>query len=94
MSDKAALHILEMMSAMGHEQLMFCCDEASGYRGVIAIHSTKLGPAVGGTRFWNYASEDEARRVEIVPRDDLQMRGRRGASWWREVDHHRRQQDS
>jgi leucine dehydrogenase len=33
---------------------------ASGYRGIIAIHDTTLGPALGGTRFWNYASEAEA----------------------------------
>src|SRR5438552_1425367 len=35
-------------------------DEASGYRGIIAVHSTALGPAVGGTRLWPYASEPEA----------------------------------
>jgi leucine dehydrogenase len=45
---------------MGHEQLVFCRDEAAGYQGIIAIHSTALGPAVGGTRFWNYSSEEEA----------------------------------
>lgn len=45
---------------MGHEQLMLCQDTASGYRGIIAVHSTVLGPALGGTRFWNYASDEEA----------------------------------
>lgn len=45
---------------MGHEQVVFNSDPASGYRGIIAVHSTVLGPAVGGTRFWNYASEEEA----------------------------------
>lgn len=54
------MQILETMSAMGHEQVMFCQDPVSGYRGIIAIHSTKLGPAVGGTRFWNYATEEDA----------------------------------
>lgn len=49
-----------MMSEMGHEQVVFCRDDASGYRGIIAVHSTALGPAVGGTRFWHYASEDDA----------------------------------
>ena len=49
-----------MMSDMGHEQVVFNSDPASGYRGIIAVHSTVLGPAVGGTRFWNYASEEEA----------------------------------
>jgi leucine dehydrogenase len=52
--------IFEMMAEMGHEQVLFCNDVTSGYRCVIAIHSTRLGPAVGGTRFWNYASEDDA----------------------------------
>jgi leucine dehydrogenase len=44
----------------GHEQVSIATDPAAGYRGVIAIHSTALGPAVGGTRFWNYASDAEA----------------------------------
>ncbi|MBA3240700.1 MAG: Glu/Leu/Phe/Val dehydrogenase [Acidobacteria bacterium] len=43
-----------------HERLLLGSDPSVGYRGVIAIHSTALGPAVGGTRFWNYASEAEA----------------------------------
>jgi leucine dehydrogenase len=45
---------------MGHEQLVLCQDSASGYRGIIAVHSTVLGPALGGTRFWNYATDEEA----------------------------------
>jgi valine dehydrogenase (NAD+) len=44
----------------GHEQVVFCQDRASGLRAVIAIYSTALGPAVGGTRFYPYASEDDA----------------------------------
>ncbi|WP_279485166.1 Glu/Leu/Phe/Val dehydrogenase dimerization domain-containing protein [Actinomadura sp. GC306] len=44
----------------GHEQVVFCQDEASGLRAIIAIHSTALGPSLGGTRFFPYASEDEA----------------------------------
>ncbi len=60
MSENTKARIFEIMAEMGHEQVVFCHDAASGYRGVIAIHSTKLGPAVGGTRFWNYASEEEA----------------------------------
>ena len=39
---------------------MACYDKSSGYRGIIAIHDTTLGPALGGTRFWNYESENEA----------------------------------
>src|SRR5881227_2965662 len=45
---------------MGHEQLVVCNDTSAGYRGIIAIHSTTLGPALGGTRFWSYASDDDA----------------------------------
>jgi valine dehydrogenase (NAD+) len=44
----------------GHEQVVFCSDRASGLRAVIAIYSTALGPALGGTRFYPYASEDAA----------------------------------
>ncbi|HET9499860.1 MAG TPA: Glu/Leu/Phe/Val dehydrogenase dimerization domain-containing protein [Marmoricola sp.] len=44
----------------GHEQVVFCADEASGLRAIIAIHSTALGPALGGTRFYPYADEDAA----------------------------------
>ncbi len=43
-----------------HEQVVFCQDPASGLRAIIAIFSTALGPAVGGTRFAPYASEDDA----------------------------------
>ena len=54
------MHIFETLAEMGHEQLVMCHDKASGYRGVIAIHDTTLGPALGGCRFWNYASDDAA----------------------------------
>lgn len=43
-----------------HEQVVFCADERSGLRAIIAIHSTALGPALGGTRFYPYADEDAA----------------------------------
>jgi leucine dehydrogenase len=46
--------------ARGHEEVVFASDPSSGYRGIIAIHSTRLGPALGGTRMWAYASEEEA----------------------------------
>jgi valine dehydrogenase (NAD+) len=44
----------------GHEQVVFCSDAESGLRAIIAIHSTALGPALGGTRFYPYASEQDA----------------------------------
>ncbi|MFI5429107.1 Glu/Leu/Phe/Val dehydrogenase dimerization domain-containing protein [Aeromicrobium sp. UC242_57] len=43
-----------------HEQVVFCHDEASGLKAIIAIYSTALGPALGGTRFYPYASEADA----------------------------------
>jgi glutamate dehydrogenase/leucine dehydrogenase len=43
-----------------YEQIVICRDSASGLRAVIAIHSTVLGPSLGGTRFYPYRSEDEA----------------------------------
>jgi leucine dehydrogenase len=52
--------LFETIAAMGHEQLLFCHDPSAGFRGLIAIHSTRLGPALGGTRFWTYDSEEQA----------------------------------
>ncbi|MEQ8522288.1 MAG: Glu/Leu/Phe/Val dehydrogenase dimerization domain-containing protein, partial [Vicingaceae bacterium] len=50
------------MSDMEHEQVVFCQDKHSGLKAIIAIHNTTLGPALGGTRMWNYQSEHEALR--------------------------------
>ncbi|MGE5763771.1 MAG: Glu/Leu/Phe/Val family dehydrogenase [Mycobacterium leprae] len=44
----------------GHEQVVFCNDPVTGLRSIIAIYSTALGPALGGTRFYPYRSEAEA----------------------------------
>ena len=44
----------------GHEQVMFCQDRASGLKAIIAVYSTALGPALGGTRFYPYADEAAA----------------------------------
>ena len=49
-----------VMQSLGHEQLVLGNDPSCGYVGIIAIHDTTLGPALGGTRFWKYASTDEA----------------------------------
>jgi leucine dehydrogenase len=54
------MKLFDTIADMGHEQLVLCQDAASGYRGIIAIHSTVLGPALGGTRFWKYASDTDA----------------------------------
>ena len=43
-----------------HEQVVFCSDEASGLKAIIAVHNTNLGPAVGGCRMWDYANDEDA----------------------------------
>jgi leucine dehydrogenase len=48
------------MRSEGHEEVVFVNDAPSGLRAIIAIHDTTLGPALGGTRMWNYAGEDDA----------------------------------
>ena len=54
------MKIFEYMEKYGYEQLVFCHDKTSGLRAIIAIHDTTLGPALGGTRMWNYENEDDA----------------------------------
>jgi leucine dehydrogenase len=54
------MDLFKEMSTYAHEQLVLCHEPSCGYFGIIAIHDTTLGPALGGTRFWNYASTDEA----------------------------------
>lgn len=48
------------MEKYDYEQLVFCQDQSSGLKAIIAIHDTTLGPALGGTRMWTYASEENA----------------------------------
>jgi leucine dehydrogenase len=52
--------VTELMTAMGHEQVVFVTDHRAGLRAVIAVHSTALGPSLGGIRFWRYPSEHDA----------------------------------
>jgi len=54
------MKMFDRIAEHGHEQVVYCHEPTSGFRGIIAIHDTTLGPALGGTRFWNYASDDEA----------------------------------
>lgn len=44
----------------GHEQIVYCYDKSAGLKAIIAIHNTSLGPALGGTRIWDYAHDEEA----------------------------------
>src|SRR3954447_876197 len=48
--------------AAGHEQVVFCQDSHTGLKAIIGIYSTALGPALGGTRFYPYATEEDALR--------------------------------
>ncbi|MGB0165591.1 MAG: Glu/Leu/Phe/Val family dehydrogenase [Luteibaculum sp.] len=52
--------VLSQLSALNHEEILFCNDKATGLKAIIAVHNTVLGPALGGTRMWNYATEMEA----------------------------------
>ncbi|HVM09436.1 MAG TPA: Glu/Leu/Phe/Val dehydrogenase dimerization domain-containing protein [Acidimicrobiales bacterium] len=56
----APVPVFERIRADGHEEVVYCHDPASGLRAIVAIHSTRLGPALGGTRFYPYPSEDDA----------------------------------
>ena len=56
----SGLDIFASMDSMGHEQVLLSHDPSCGYFGIIAIHDTTLGPALGGTRFWQYGTTDEA----------------------------------
>ena len=52
--------VIESMQAGGHEQVVHFNDQHTGLRAIVAIHNTWLGPALGGTRMWAYANEQEA----------------------------------
>lgn len=54
------MYVFERIEADDYEQVVFCHHRASGLRAIIAIHSTALGPALGGTRFYPYATEEDA----------------------------------
>jgi leucine dehydrogenase len=54
------MKIFSYMENYDYEQLVFCQDEVSGLKAIIAIHDTTLGPALGGTRMWTYDSEEAA----------------------------------
>ncbi|MEH7385558.1 branched-chain amino acid dehydrogenase [Bacillus sp. JJ1521] len=54
------MEIFSYMEKFDYEQLVFCQDKQSGLKAIIAIHDTTLGPALGGTRMWTYASEEAA----------------------------------
>jgi leucine dehydrogenase len=59
-SGKVRVNVFERLSADDYEQVAFNHHKPSGLRSIVAIHSTTLGPALGGTRFYPYASEEAA----------------------------------
>jgi leucine dehydrogenase len=54
------MELFDRLARMGHEEVVVASDPSCGYRGIIAVHSTALGPALGGTRFWQYESDEAA----------------------------------
>ena len=54
------MKIFEYLEKYDYEQLVICQDRTSGLKAIICIHDTTLGPALGGTRMWNYDSEEDA----------------------------------
>lgn len=60
-----AADLFALLAEHKHEQVSVYYDAASGYRGIIAIHDTRLGPALGGTRFWKYP-DDRAALVDAL----------------------------
>lgn len=56
------MNLFEEMEFYDYEQVVFCQDKESGLKGIIAIHDTTLGPALGGCRMWTYETEEEALR--------------------------------
>ncbi len=59
-TDFAKNPVIAQMMLNNHEQIVFCNDNATGLKAIIAIHNTVLGPSLGGTRMWNYNNEMEA----------------------------------
>ena len=54
------MNVFTNKSFDNHEQVVFCHDQLTGLRAIIAIHNTKLGPALGGTRMYPYHNEEDA----------------------------------
>ena len=54
------MDIFEQMTGMGHERVLICSNPEVGLKAIIAVHSTVLGPGLGGVRMWPYKSMEEA----------------------------------
>jgi|TARA_B110000438_G_scaffold69048_1_gene69308 leucine dehydrogenase len=60
MSNKENKTVFDQLLINNHEELVFCSDKKLGLKAIIGIHDTTLGPSMGGTRMWNYDSEEDA----------------------------------
>lgn len=60
MVEKQNSGVFGLIETMGHEQVVFCHDKATGLKAIIGVHDTTLGPALGGTRMWDYATDEDA----------------------------------
>jgi leucine dehydrogenase len=56
----ADIHLFDTIARMGHERILVCSNPEVGLKAIIAVHSTVLGPGLGGVRMWNYASDGDA----------------------------------
>jgi leucine dehydrogenase len=54
------MEIFDQIETMGHERVLFCSNPDVGLKAIIAVHSTVLGPGLGGARMWSYESLDQA----------------------------------
>ncbi|MBR9859686.1 Glu/Leu/Phe/Val dehydrogenase [bacterium] len=52
--------VFSKLETNDHEQIVFCNDNSTGLKAIIAVHNTVLGPGLGGTRMWHYGTEQEA----------------------------------
>ena len=59
-SNQTELDLFQALQNTDHEQVVFCQDKATGLKAIIAVHNTILGPGLGGTRMWSYATEADA----------------------------------
>ncbi|MCB9235947.1 MAG: Glu/Leu/Phe/Val dehydrogenase [Bacteroidia bacterium] len=59
-SDSKGQAVFGPVTELGHEQVLFCSDNETGLKAIIGVHNTTLGPALGGTRMWTYASDLDA----------------------------------
>ena len=89
------MHVLKQMGDGGHEQVVFLRDAGAGLTAIVAIHSTMLGPALGGTRMCPYATEEHALRVVVrslrpVRRPDERPVSYGGGCRHRHAEHGRR----